>query len=156
MEDIRITEKQKQLIEKVGVTYEQTGLPPAVSRILGLLLIADKNELTFDEIRDTLNLSKSATSNALNILLASAKIEYITYTGDRKRYFRSKVRDWQDGFTKTLQTMAVFQDLFKEILDQRTPETKEFNEKLAEVIDFIEFFKSQVPEIYKKWEMTKK
>jgi DNA-binding transcriptional regulator GbsR (MarR family) len=156
MEEFKITEKQKQLIEKVGVTYEQSGLPPAISRVLGLLLIADKNELTFDEIRDTLSLSKSATSNALNVLLSSSRIEYVTYSGDRKRYFRSSVRDWQDGFNKTLQTMGTFQDLFKEILEQRTSATKDFNEKLAEVIDFIEFFKSQVPEIYKKWQLSRK
>jgi DNA-binding transcriptional regulator GbsR (MarR family) len=156
MEDLKITERQKELIEKVGVTYEKSGLPPAVSRVLGLLLISDRTELTFDEIRDTLNLSKSATSNAINVLLTHSRIEYITYSGDRKRYFRSKVRDWQDGFNRTLETMEVFQNLFKEILEQRNPETKDFNIKLAEVIDFIEFFKLQVPEIYKKWELRNK
>ena len=66
---VKLTTKQQQLLEKAIVIHERLGYTPAASQILALLLISDKVELTFDQIRTTLNLSKSATSNALNLSL---------------------------------------------------------------------------------------
>lgn len=155
MSALKISNRKKQLIEKLGVMYEQSGLAPAPSRILALLLISDRVELSFDEIRDTLNLSKSATSNGLNLLINASRIEYITFPGDRKRYFRSKVNQWQDGITKTLESLASFSTLFKEILLERTVTTKEFNLQLSQAISFMDFMKDEMPKLVKKWEALK-
>ena len=75
---VKLTEKQKELIESFGVLQEHMGLTPAAARINSLLTIADENEITFDDIRETLNLSKSATSNALSVLLKMNNIDYKT------------------------------------------------------------------------------
>ena len=98
---VQMTEKQLRLIEKLGVFYEQQGLmQPAAARILALLLVSDSIELTFEEVYETLNLSKSATSNALNFLLNTEKVEYITQPGERRRYFRFKMRSFtQESFS---------------------------------------------------------
>ena len=84
-----LTEKQKVLIEKIGIVTEREGMQPAAARIIGLLYVADNPELTFDEILGALRISKSAASNALNLLLQTNRIEYTTFSGDRKRYFRN-------------------------------------------------------------------
>ena len=89
-----ITEKQRILIEQLGVFYEHEGFNPAGARILALLLIADRNELTFDEIKHALNISKSATSTAINLLINTNRIEYFTNPGERKRYFRARIVNW--------------------------------------------------------------
>ncbi|MGB7393051.1 MAG: MarR family transcriptional regulator, partial [Pricia sp.] len=89
--DIKLTKEQQELIEKFGVIQEGMGLNPASARVNALLTISDKLELTFDEIRETLKLSKSATSNAINFLLERENIGYKTKLGDRKRYFFSKL-----------------------------------------------------------------
>ena len=75
---VKLTEKQKELIESFGVLQEHMGLTSAAARINSLLTIADENEITFDDIRETLNLSKSATSNALSVLLKMNNIDYKT------------------------------------------------------------------------------
>src|SRR6516162_3776595 len=92
---MKLNQNQKNLIEKMGVFLEHSGIPPTEGRILSLLLVADEIEMTFDDIREHLQISKSAASNALNVLLKINKIEYITKTGDRKRYFRSRIFAWE-------------------------------------------------------------
>jgi len=48
----------------------------------------DKEEFTFDEIVEEMKISKSSASTALKNLEIRGVIEYITYPGERKRYFR--------------------------------------------------------------------
>ena len=45
-----LSEKQIELIEKIGIYFEQ-GMQPAAARILALLIVSDKEALIFDEIR---------------------------------------------------------------------------------------------------------
>jgi len=152
---IQLTEAQKQLIERLGVMTEHDGLQPAPSRVGALLLISPITELTFDQIRETLQLSKSATSNAINLLLTHGKIEYITKPGDRKRYFRSKISSWKKEMKSKFSAMDRVADIFEEILKHRPGNTTEFNKNMEDIIDFIRYMHAQLPELYKNWERTR-
>tara|TARA_R110000850_G_scaffold7837_4_gene28633 strand:- start:641 stop:1114 length:474 start_codon:yes stop_codon:yes gene_type:complete len=152
---INLTEEQKQLIEKVGVMHEKGGLQPAPSRVVALLLVSPDTELSFDQIRETLNLSKSASSNAINMLLSAEKIDYITKPGDRKRYFRSKIAFWKDDIKKEFKLFSRVAEIMQEVLDQRPDNTPDFNNKLSEVIDFIEFLNNELPGLYTRWEQSR-
>ena len=152
MDTIKLTQKQLQLVEKLGIVYDGSGLQPAASRIAALLLVSDRLELTFDEIRDVLNLSKSATSNALNLLLNIGRIEYITKPGDRKRYFKSNIADWKEVMKVKFLEFAKVNSTMREVLDQRPHSTKEFNEGLEELIRMFEFMNKEIPALFSKWE----
>lgn len=156
MEELTLTQEQKELIEEIGVFHEQTGLQPAAGRILALLLVADRTELGFDEIREALNLSKSATSYALNFLLSISRIEYITLPGDRKRYFRTKLGSWEKEVQRHIEGIFRGNQLFKKVLRQRTPETVAFNKKLQEVIDFSEYIEKELPKMVQRWYDSRK
>lgn len=151
MAELYLSEEQKQLIEELGVFHEQTGLQPAAARIISLLLVADRTELTFDEIREVLNFSKSATSNALNFLLSISRIEYITQPGDRKRFFRTRVGSWEKEVERHMQGILQGNSLFKKVLAQRTDATPEFNQKLQEIIDFTDYLQKEVPLLVQRW-----
>ncbi|MFA5575544.1 MAG: MarR family transcriptional regulator [Brumimicrobium sp.] len=147
-----LSEKQLKLIEKTGVFLTEIGMKPATARINALLLISDKVELTFDEIREVLNLSKSATSNGINFLLATKRAEYVTKTGDRKRYFRSNIETWKRAFDEHFRFINEFRQLMIEISEIRTPKTTEFNKSLDEVISFMEFTMDELTGLYEKWQ----
>lgn len=151
MERVKLTQKQKELIEKLGVVTERSGASPAEARIMALLLVCDITELTFDEIYQTLGISKSAASNAINRLLDTEKIEYITKPGDRKRYFRSHILKWEEGFNDNFKKALQVGELFKEVLEQRPKNTKEFNASLKNFIGFMHFLQTEIPMLYKKW-----
>lgn len=88
MEELERIKKQKELIEQIGRENEREGFQPVPARILGLLMVMDKEEYTFEEIVEEMQISKSSASTALKNLEIRGIIEYITYPGDRKRYFR--------------------------------------------------------------------
>ena len=149
--EIKLTQKQKELVERFGVFTERSGASPAQARILSLLLVCDKAELTFDEIYQTLKISKSAASNAINSLLLMERIEYYTKPGDRKRYFVSRIGQLEKYFEKNLNKLLEINSLLKEVLTNRSKATKQFNTDLKKVIDFMEFLQKELPEVYKKW-----
>ena len=85
--------RQKELIEALGRSLEKQGYQPVAGRILAMLMASDKEEFTFDEIVDEMKISKSTASNALKTLELRETIEYVTHSGDRKRYFRISFSD---------------------------------------------------------------
>jgi len=153
MEDDKmiLTEKQKELIQKVGVSLEQFGSTPAEARISALLLVATKTELTFDEIKDSLGLSKSAVSNAINKLLLTREIEYVTRHGDRKRYFRNNIHQWESKMIESFARAVSLNNVFKEVLENRPKSTEEFNNHLNDLISFLDFLNKEIVNIYEEW-----
>ncbi len=149
---VKLTEKQKELIESFGVIQEHMGLTPAAARINSLLTITDENEMTFDEIRETLNLSKSATSNALNVLITMDNIDYKTKSGDRKRYFYSKLDQWKSKFKKDMLGLNGYNALLIEILKNRNPKTEDYNNKLKELTEFMDYFINETVNIIDNWD----
>lgn len=151
-----LTEEQKILIEKVGISHEMAGIQPAAARVLGLLYVADNPELSFEEITETLKISKSATSNAINLLINTGQIEYTTYLGDRKRYFRLKISNWRESFSKKIENLTKFHELLEQVLKIRSKDSVEFNKSLEELIHFLNFVNKELPVLFEKWEKSRK
>lgn len=110
-------DEKKMLVERLGIRFEQYGLPPMAGRIFGCLVLADPPYMTFDEIRDYLDASKSTISTNLNFLMqGDCLIEYITLPGDRKRYFRVNSTKWLQKIQHFPQEMETSNELLKEII----------------------------------------
>ncbi len=146
----------KQLIEKIGVQSEKAGLTPAVGRIFAYLMIADPPEKSFEEIYQYLQMSKSAVSNGLNALLQHGLIDYITHTGDRKRYFHINTKGWMEQTKKQIEGQEQLQPLIKEVLKSRSNKYPEFNKALEEIIAFHDFIREEIKNAIKKWEKKHK
>lgn len=151
-----LSEQQLSLIEEFGVYQENNGFQPAVARVMGLLLVSDRAELTFDEISEALNISKSATSNALNMLLNTGHIEYTTFPGDRKRYFRIKSSNWRDLFEKKMEDLSHLNGLLKRVMDVRKRDNPIYDAKLNDFISFLDYMKNRMPSLIHEWEKTRK
>lgn len=81
--------EQKELVEKIGLGIEERlKLSPLASRIYALLILSSYDGLTFDEIREYIDASKSSTSVNINVLTQLNYVTYYTKSGDRKRYFK--------------------------------------------------------------------
>lgn len=152
---LNLTEEQKEVIETIGISQERHGFQPAASRVVGLLYVADHPELTFDDIREGLKISKSATSNALKLLEQAGKIEYLTHPGDRRRYFKLKVDIWREEFIKQVKSITGFSDLLRQVLAVRTSATRGYNKNIEELMNFMEFVAAECPHLLEKWESRK-
>jgi DNA-binding transcriptional regulator GbsR (MarR family) len=146
-----LTQEQKHLIEKMGIYHEQQGFPPVTGRIMGLLYVSDRPHLSFEEIVETLNISKSATSNALQLLQQMRLIEYTTYPGDRKRYFGALLDNWHEEVVNKMESILAFSKLLRQANELRGYVNPEMNEKVLERIEFMEFLSREVPALMQKW-----
>jgi len=149
--EIKLSNRQKELIEKFGVIQEGMGMTPASARVNALLTVSEELELTFDQIRETLKLSKSATSNAINYLLQVENVGYKTKLGDRKRYFYSKLNQWKERFRKDISGLSAYTDIIREIEKTRNGNSKEFNNELKELAKFMDYFVTETVGLIDKW-----
>ncbi len=155
MSMINLNEHKRTLIEKIGVFHDGLGLQPAAGRLLGLLYVSDKPELTFDEIREALAISKSAASYAINMLLQLNRLEYTTFTGDRKRYFRLKLSTWRETFTEEIDRITELSATLQEVLRTRPESTPAYNKSIDELAGFLRYLHGEIPALLQKWDKTK-
>jgi DNA-binding transcriptional regulator GbsR (MarR family) len=140
MEESERLKKQKELVEYIGRQNERDGFQPVTARILGLLMVMDKEEFTFDEIVEEMKISKSSASTALKNLEIRGVIEYITYPGDRKRYFRfvsgeadESIRNFEKKILEGLETVNKVIELKKNKNSRNTM----FLKKVAKGMEFF-------------------
>ncbi|MXV15347.1 GbsR/MarR family transcriptional regulator [Hufsiella ginkgonis] len=153
---ISLTKEQVTLIEELAQVNETFGSQPAMSKILGLLVVSDETELTFDQIKDTLALSKSAVSQALSQLLMAKKISYKTRIGDRKRYFHVRVADWDTQVLEQFNGILSLTAVYKKVLQVRPDSTQEFNANLKRMTEFLSMLHNQVIATYQKYQEENK
>lgn len=83
-------ETKRELIEGFSNHFETIhNFPPLTSKIYSFLLMDCKREgITFDEIVETMNASKSSISNSLTFLSQLKHVEHFTKIDHRKRFYR--------------------------------------------------------------------
>jgi DNA-binding transcriptional regulator GbsR (MarR family) len=144
-------EESKVLVEKIGVYLEKVAdFQPVSARIVGYLLISEPPYKSFEEILKYLQVSKSSISQGINLLLSQDHLDYITFSGNRKRYFRLNYNSWFNTLKKMMSIYSQLKVLFQEILNHRSNKYEEFNNQLASLIDFFEIFEKEIPAIFKK------
>jgi len=131
--------KQIMLVEEIGKYYVKQGLQPVASRIIALLMVMDKEQYTFDEIIEELNISKGATSNALKTLETIKAIDYTTFPGDRKRYFHlkrlNKFALMDDIFEKLNSSKGIIESIV-ELKTNKNSENSQFFLSVLEIINY--------------------
>jgi len=154
MEESERIKKQKELIEYIGRQNEKEGYQPVAARIMGLLMVMDKEEFTFDEIVEEMKISKSSASTALKNLEIRGLIEYVTYPGDRKRYFRfisSDIYSMIDEMEKKMQRNLV---TIRQIIELKKDPNSRNSVFLKNVLTGMEFFMQQLDKFRAKNKMV--
>jgi len=94
---------KSEILESYAITYQAERYPPLAGKIIGLFMITGKKHLSFDEIKDELDVSKGALSKMLNLLIDINRITYIKDSeNSRKRLFCIDVA----GINKHLQSIV--------------------------------------------------
>ncbi len=145
--------RQKEMVELAGRFYDKKGMQPIAGRIIGLLTVMDKEQYTFDEIVEELQISKSSASNALRLLEASDTIEYITLPGDRKRYFQLKKRDKFAMIDEHQQALTVSRDYLREVLTLKADKHAENARLIGNIIEMLDFFLNKFDELKKEFRL---
>ena len=136
----------KKLTEELGVYFEQNKiLTPLAARIFSLLILTDKDGLSFEEIIEGLDSCKSSVSTNLQLLQTQGRVVYFTKPGNRKRYFKiapndifvqldKKIEQWEKEKNIHLKVYG-----FKKQRYQKTNITAEKNRGLQYIENYVLF-----------------
>jgi len=118
----KMSKEQSLLIEEIGLVIEERAdLSPLAARIYANLILASDDGLTFEDITETHQASKSSVSNNLNVLVKLKYVEFFTKSGERKRYFKAS-----KFYVKT--AMEKYNELFEKEVNV-VNKINEFNKK---------------------------
>lgn len=152
MEESERFQKQKELVEIIGIQREKEGFQPVTARVLGLLMVMDKEEYTFDEIVEEMKISKSTASTALRNLEIRDIIEYVTYPGDRKRYFRLRAGNKDDAIVELERKLQQNIVTIHQIIELKKDKSSKNVKFLEKVVKGMEFFVKRMDEFRAEFE----
>ncbi len=136
--------KQKELVEEIGRYFDKEGFQPIAGRMLGLFMVMDKEQFTFEEITEELQISKSSASNTLKNLEIRGDIEYVTLPGDRKRYFRLKKQNVFTAIEDFEKKISYFNVLLSRIVDLKADKNSANAVFFSELVEMITFFREKI------------
>jgi DNA-binding transcriptional regulator GbsR (MarR family) len=147
------TKLKEQMVERMGIFFERQGLTPIHGRVFAFLLLAEPPHKDFYEIQEFLKASKSAVSNAIKFLQNAGLIEYITFSGDRRRYFRINTDGWLDLTKNKMKNATELENILEKALAARSDSKYlAFNEKLRVILDFNRQLGELMKQFIEKWD----
>ncbi|MEP6612223.1 MAG: hypothetical protein ABJA76_10075 [Mucilaginibacter sp.] len=150
------TDHLSEKVEEMGVLLEQAGYAPVPGRIMSYLLISEPPYRDFYDIQDFLKASKSSVSTTLNKLMQQGVVSYITFSGDRKRYFQINTKGLLTMVREQYKHSQLMNNMVNNILDHRKDsEYQRFNRELKEVIDFSSYIHKGIEKLITDWDKAK-
>ncbi|MBS9774340.1 MAG: hypothetical protein KGV59_04195 [Tenacibaculum sp.] len=131
--------KRQQLIEQTVELYKQIGYSPIAGRIMGLLNVSEQKYFTFEQLMETLQISKSATSKALKFLLEINEIDFIIKPENtRRRYFYISGKGSVKSMEVWSNSLLLRKQILEKILQVRSDKNQEINDFIKQMIAFID------------------
>jgi len=154
---LKLTQNQKELIQRTASLEEKRGFKFSASLIAGLILVTGNRGLSFGDIQDTLELSKGAVSLGLNLLMGIGRLEDFKKFNERKRYFRFPANSsLKDHVEDALDLLVEFRDLVNELIaDKQIEFEKEFSEVMDEDSEFVNFILKKMTDAIEEWKEKK-
>jgi len=148
---MKLSDKQKKIIEKFALVEKESGMHSTAGRILGLFFVTDNRGLSFAQIQETLSMSKPSLSRAINLLLDLNKITYYKKFGDRKRYFNMNLENIQLKIGKMMKSFFKAKEVLAEVLELDSVNSSELCKFVNWHIDFIDFIGEEFGNAITKW-----
>lgn len=142
-------------IEELGIFFEQLGMTRMAGRVFGYLIVSDQSEVSFEDIRRTLEASKGSISGTTKQLIAIGFIEPLTKPGDRKTYFRISNMNVGTILKSKIDMFTKFSLILKKGNELKTKEDN-VSDWLNEISSFYDWLGVEIDEMLDRWEVEKK
>lgn len=143
----QMDDQLKELIEDFSKYFENTySFPPLTSKIYAYLMLdCNGNGVTFDELVEVLNASKSSVSTSLNFLTQLKHIEHFTKIDNRKRFYRISSENLLIRLRKILDMLSQEKQLVERLKNYRLEICENSNDKSILKSDiYLEHLKTSI------------
>ena len=138
-------------IEEFGMMWEKLGATRISGRILGYLLVCDKEQVSFQELVEVLKVSKGSVSTNIKALELIGFIQAVSIAGDRKTYYRAKPVNMPQIFEERLKLITVMLNIMEKGQKLKENNNDSASHFLKEAIDFYSWFQKNIPEFFKQY-----
>jgi DNA-binding transcriptional regulator GbsR (MarR family) len=143
-------------IEESAILLEAIGFTRMAGRIIGYLMVMEKDMITFNDITEELKASKSSISTNLQVLLNANLVVKKTNPGDRKTYYSVNHNiEWNKIMARELKTL----NIFRLILDKACTLRENKNDKTSQWAQsgtkYFDWISNELKNIFKKYEEIK-
>jgi predicted transcriptional regulator len=148
----RQNEAEHSYLERFGKMWEQTGLTHIGGKILGYLLICDKEMVSFQELVENLNVSKASVSNNIKALLKIQFVEKVVLEDSRKTHYRVQQVDMLKIMQERLKLFVLFSDIMEEGIAIKAHKGDSAAKFMQDAADFYRWFAEKMPEYLNDYE----
>ncbi|MBE0644149.1 MAG: hypothetical protein IH600_08725 [Bacteroidetes bacterium] len=145
-----LTPEKRKFVEETAKTCEQMfGLSRMAGRIWAVLLIADKEFLSSDELMECVGASRGSVSTLARMLEGIGLIKRVSVHGDRKHYYRAA--DSESIIQAELASTKTFIQLMTVGIKAAGKEGTESRKRLSEFRDLMQFFADEYASLVERW-----
>jgi DNA-binding transcriptional regulator GbsR (MarR family) len=143
--------------EQSGLLFESLGMTRMSGRILGYLMVTDKEMVSFEELTQVLQASKSSISTSVKACINTGFAEAVTLPGDRKTYYRLPPDiAWAEMFKGRLVQLMQMNELFIKAIHLRANPKDKTTQWLTHAHAFYEWVIEETPRMLEKWNTKEK
>ena len=141
-------------IEEAGLLFEKLGMTRMVGRVFACIMVSDRDQIAFEEVRKTLGASKGSISTSTRQLVQIGLIEPVSLPGDRKTYFRVTQVDLGRLLRERLRMFSELSEIFARAREvkQRDDEVSDW---LREAAGFYGWVDRQIDQVIDRWHRDK-
>lgn len=141
-------------IEESGILFEQLGMTRMAGRVFGYLIVSDKSEASFDDIRLALKASKGSISGTTKQLINVGFLQPVSLPGDRKTYYRLNRIEVGRLLETRLNLFIKFSNMISKGRSLKKSDD-DISVWLKEVSTFYDWIGDEMREVIEKWEKEK-
>jgi DNA-binding transcriptional regulator GbsR (MarR family) len=137
-------------VERIGLYFEQYGLPRIGGRITGLLLVAHR-PLSLDDIAAALSVSRASVSTNVRLCITFGFAERVSLPGDRRDYCQFPEHGWERMLHINIEAVKALRALAERGLDAVTPDDAVVHDRLEEMLEFVDVVLDDSYAMLERW-----
>jgi DNA-binding transcriptional regulator GbsR (MarR family) len=130
--ELELNEENLKFIEKLGIYYENYGVPRIGGKILGFIVIANR-PVSAEQIYNLLKVSRGSISTNVRLLVTYGLIERTSIAGDRTDYYVVSDSAWDSAIKVRIEGFKTLKGIVEQgtkSLDKESTANKNLHEMM--------------------------
>lgn len=153
--ELELSDSLQQFIESMGVFFERYGISRIGGRMLGLLMVSER-DLSLDDIAGTLGVSRASVSTNARMLILYGMAQLVTRPGDRRDYYRLPPDTWARATEAEMDAILTMRRIAESGLAAARASDRAATEHLEDMIAYSDLMLEDRRSVLEHWRQRKR